>query len=311
MTWTCRLWSGENDLRLMIDLLRSSRPVERAADFPSAADLQELLALGRVRENTRLWLDAQGRLAGFCLVDHYQNLRFEIDPRATGREMEAEMVAWGAACVRRMMREQREALTLDASCREDDVERIALLERHGFVRQAVRSLHLARSLERPIPTPQLPAGFRIRHATGEQDVEALVALHRAAFGTEHMTVEERLAMMSAPDYEPELDLVAVAPDGRLAAYCLCSISREENAHSGRNEGTTDPVATHPDFQRRGLALALLLTGMKKLSERGMETALLGTSSENEGMLRTAQAAGFAVQATTVWFARQVAQDAGG
>ena len=31
-----------------------------------------------------------------------------------------------------------------------------------------------------------------------------------------MTVEERLAMMRAPQYAPDLDLLAVAPDGRLS-----------------------------------------------------------------------------------------------
>jgi hypothetical protein len=47
--------------------------------------------------------------------------------------------------------------------------------------------------------------------------------HRAAFGTEYLTVEERLATMREPEYDPELDLLAVAPDGRLAAYCMCFI----------------------------------------------------------------------------------------
>ena len=67
-------------------------------------------------------------------------------------------------------------------------------------------------------------------------------------------------MMRVPEYDAELDLLAIAPGGRFAAYCLCSISQEENNRTGRNEGTTDPVATHPDFQRRGLAQALLRDG---------------------------------------------------
>lgn len=138
----------------------------------------------------------------------------------------------------------------------------------------------------------------------------MAALHRAAFGSEHMTVEERLAMMRVPEYDPTLDLLAIAEDGRMAATCMCSISREENKRSGRNEGYTDPVATHPDFQQRGLAKALLLTGMHKLKERGMERAVLGTSSENTAMQRAAQAAGFRIQSTKLWFAKAVEQPGG-
>lgn len=305
-TLTHRLYAGPDDLSAMIQFLFAVRPAERLADFPGPVDLRELLSLPAVQENTRLWFAGDGRLVAYAFVDHYDNLRFAVNPQNPQPNLEAEIVDWGVACLRRAMRTENKMRTLDASCREDDVEQIAFLHRHGFIRQDTRSLHLVRSLTESIPTPQLPDGFSIRHVQGEQEVAALVALHRAAFGTEHMTPEERLAMMRAPAYDAALDLVVVAPtNGRLAAYCLCGISQEENERTGRREGYTDPVATHPDFQRRGLARALLLTGLRKLQERGIDTAVLGTNSDNGAMLRTAQSVGFQVQTTTLWFSRPV------
>jgi mycothiol synthase len=292
----------------MIALLLAVRPADRITDYPSVVDLREVLALSNVQDNTRLWFDAKGQMVAFAFVDHYNNLRFEIDQQAAHPETESEIVTWGVECIRCAMRASDESLTLNASCRDDDTERIALLERHGFVMQETRTLHLVCSLNEPFSTPQVPTGFSIRHVAGEQEVKALVALHRAAFGTENMTVEERLAMMRVPEYDAELDLLAVAPDGEFAAYCMCSISWEENERTGRNEGYTDPIATHPDFQRRGLAQSLLLTGFHKLKQRGIDTAVLGTSSENAAMLRTAQAVGFRVQSTTFWFSKPVSQD---
>jgi ribosomal protein S18 acetylase RimI-like enzyme len=215
------------------------------------------------------------------------------------------VVAWGEACLRRGASQEDSLAMLDASCRADDSARIALLEQHGFVRQEFRALKFYRPLDELVPAPQAPPGFRISHAAGEQEVEALVALHRAAFGTQNMTVEERLAMMRQPGYDPALDLLVRAPDGRLAAYCFCSVSLEENRRSGRKEGCTDPVATHPDFQRRGLGLALLLTGLHALKQRGMQAAVLGTGSDNFAMQRLAQAAGFRVRSTTLWFSKRV------
>lgn len=289
----------------MLDLLVAVRPADRIADFPGPVDLREALALRAVQDNTRLWFGARGQLAAFAYVDPYHNLQFEIDRQGPVPDVESEIMAWGIECLRRAPREGDEPLALDTSCRDDDTERVGMLQRHGFVAQEQRALHLARSLAEPIPEPHLPAGFHIRPAAGEQEVQALVALHRAAFGTEHMTIEERLAMMRVPDYDPALDLVVATPDGRLAAYCMVSISHEENAHTGRREGYTDPVATHPDFRRRGLARALLCTGLRALQQRGMDTALLGTSSDNWAMQRVAQAVGFQVRSTTIWFSRPV------
>lgn len=300
-----RPYAGAEDLQSMIDLLIAVRPAERITDYPSIIDLQEALGIPALQENTRLWVDAEGQLVGFAFVDLYHNLRFEIAPQAGGSRIESQIVAWGVECIQRAIHESGEAVTLDASCRDDNTARIALLKRHGFVRQEIRTLHMVRPLNEPIPAPQLPPGFGICHVAGEHEVEELVALHRAAFGTENMTVEERLSMMRVPEYDPELDLLAVTPDGRFAAYCLCSISREENARTGRNEGYADTIATHPDFQRQGLAGALLLMGLRLLKERGMTTAVLGTSSKNVAMQQAARAVGFRLQSTTLWFAKPV------
>jgi ribosomal protein S18 acetylase RimI-like enzyme len=116
-----------------------------------------------------------------------------------------------------------------------------------------------------------------------------------------MTIEERRAMMSVPDYDPALDLVAVAPDGCLAGFCVCGIPAEENAATGRSDGYTDPIGVHPDFQGQGLARALLLTGLRLLRECGVDRAVFGTSSENAAMQAAARSAGFQLESSKVWF----------
>jgi ribosomal protein S18 acetylase RimI-like enzyme len=298
-------YSDSGDLDSMLEFLLAVRPIDRLRDYPTLQDVREALALGEVQAKTRLWRDRRGRLAAWAYVDGYSNLHFEINTAFEQPKLEAQIVDWGVACIHSQMLASGEMLTLDASCPEEDSWRRAFYERHGFVRQEVRSLHYVRSLAEPIPVPQLPPGFSVRHVSSEREAPALVALHRAAFGTQHMTVAERLAMMQGPEYDPPLDLVAVAPDGSLAAYCFCSYSPQESALSGRNEGYTDPLATHPKYQRKGLGRALLVVGMQKLKQRGAEWAALGTSSENLAMQRTAQAVGFRLQSSTVWFSKPV------
>ena len=94
--------------------------------------------------------------------------------------------------------------------------------------------------------------------------------------------------------------MAVAPDGSLAAYCFCAIYAEENRLSGRSDGVTDPLATHPAHQGRGLARALLCAGMRLLQARGATCAVLGTSSDNLAMQAAARAAGYRVESERVW-----------
>jgi mycothiol synthase len=308
MTITCtnRPYIGAPDLEAMINLLIAARPAERIADYPGVVDLREMLGTSQVQANTRLWEDADGRLAGFAIVRAaYGSLMFEVAPWATDGDIAAQMIAWGEECVHSVKRQSDEPVVLRTNCRDHNAERAALLELHGFVRQEEHTLHMERSLGEPIPEPSVPEGVSIRHVEGEHEVKALVALHRAAFGTENMTAEARLSWMRTPEYDPELDLVAVAPDGTLAAYVFCSISHEENRLTGRKNGYTDPVATRPAFQRRGLACALLLTGFGLLKQQGVERARTGTSSSNIAMLRTARSVGFRTESTTVFFVRQL------
>jgi mycothiol synthase len=300
---TNRLYVDESDLAGMIDLLPVARPIEWVGNYPGATDLREMLCLPELQANTRLWFDQQDQLVAFALVDAFHNLLFDLDPKAAPAELDDAILQWGVACLKREPQAGDEEATLDAVCRADDTARMAWLIRHGFQSLAVRTLRFIRSLGDPIPDPQLPAGFSIRSVAGPADVEALVALHRAAFGTDNMTMEERRAMMGRPDYMPELDLVAIAPNDRLAGFCVCGIPAEENAVTGHSEGYTDPIGVHPDFQKQGLARAMILTGLRLLRERGLEYAALGTSSENVAMQAAARSTGFQLQSAKMWFTK--------
>jgi ribosomal protein S18 acetylase RimI-like enzyme len=305
--FTSRPYAGEQDLQAMIGLLVASRPAERIGDFPSISDLRELLGVSSIRADTRLWEGASGQLAGYAiLLGTCNSLGFEIAPRVTDSGIAAEVLAWGARRVLELAGATETPLLLRTNCRDHNAERIALLEQHAFTPQENCTLHMVRPLAEPVLEPEVPAEFIIRPVAGEHEVNALVALHRAAFGTQIITEETRLAWMRVLEYDPELDLVAVAPDGTLAAYVTGSIAREENTLSGRQDGYTDPVATHPAYQRRGLARGLLLTALRLLRERGIDAAWLSTADDNKAMQAAARSAGFRVQSTTVRFSKLLA-----
>ena len=302
---TSRGYAGPEDLQAMIALTQALRTGGQTV-YPIATDLFEELAEPETQVSARLWESDDGSLAGFAYVNRWQNLVDVFTAVEFTPAIETELIDWVVSAVQRRNQEEGLTLTLDASSLESDHSRLAFLERHGFERQAESSLLMACPLTQPFPEPRLPPGFSIRPMGGEGEIEAYVALHRAAFGTENMTVAYRQTIMSAPDYLPELDLVAVAPNGELAAFCVCQIFPDDTPRAGgQKEGWTDPVGTHPAYQRLGLAKALMLSGMRLLKARGVDTAILGTSSENFAMQRVAEVVGFSTVAKTVWYCKTV------
>jgi GNAT superfamily N-acetyltransferase len=276
------------------------RPLERITEYPFIVDLQEVSGTPKGQATIRLWEDAGGTPVGFSLLDG-SFLAFEISPQAAFDDLAGQMIAWSMEKLASAGESPAPPGELVTSCRAEDTQRIDFFERQGFVAQPVRTLRFLRSLKESFPAPRLLEGFLIRPIAGEEEVEALVALHRAAHGTENMTIGFRLSMMCTPDYDRELDLVAVAPEGRLASYVMCHFSPEENRLRKQKIGYTDPVATHPDFQGKGLARALLLAGFGRLKERGMEFAEVATWGENIGMIRTAESVGYRLYSTSIFF----------
>jgi len=301
-------YSGSCDKKAILELVKL-RPIDRLQDYPGPADQQEVFSLPTSQASIRLWKTSDSRLAGYALSlkgQSFASLAFEYLSEFANGNLGDEMVSWGEQSFRNNY--QGQATELVTNIRADDQHRMRLLKRHAFRLLPERILKLARLLAEPIPPPVLSPGFEIRPLAGDSQVAAWVAMHRAAFGTQNMTLEYRQAWMSVEDYDPQLDLVALAPDGSLAAYVFASIHPEENSLCGQKTGYTDPVGTHPLYRRRGLCRALLLTALQLLKNRGMEIAYLSTSSENIAVQRVAQSVGFRVVSGWDRYAKEFSKD---
>ena len=283
----------DSDIRSMRDLIEALPTASTIQDF------EETMMLSSVRTRTRLW-EENGKVIGFAFVDDYNNLRFEISSGRRNVQLENEIIAWGVECIQKRNAETGERNTLDASFQLENHWQIEMLKRHGFEQESIRSLHYERDLKKPISACPFPDGYRLRSVNGEHEVENLVTLHRAAFGTANMTLEARLAIMQAPQYEPELDYVVVAPNGELAAFCICGFEDEQN-----QIGYTDPIGTHPRYQKQGIGKAMVAAGLKALKERSAHTVGVGTSSENIPMQRLAESLGFEIVSESMWFSKIV------
>jgi mycothiol synthase len=302
-----RAFAGGGDLSAMQELLRSTP--NPFASLPEPADLPELLlAPGEgALPNSVLWDDEDCQLVGFALVSRYRNLHFLFRPGRLTRDAEDAMVNWALHHVKMQFGETaaEDRLTLDAAVRDDDSAKLGLLLRHGFTATGVETLHMKRSLNDLLPEPRIPDGFTIRPLAGKDEVPEYVAVHRAAHGTDQMTIDERLAIMDAAYYLPALDLVLVDEGGDLVGFCLCTIDAEQNALTGRQEGELAILGTRPEYRNLGLGRAGALAGLRALKEHGADTAILGVSSANTPAIRLYEGLGFRVRFRTRWYSRNV------
>jgi len=286
---------NEFDIAHIINFVWAVRPARFVTEYPSVRALGELLSLPANRSTLKAWSNEQGQLVGCAYIDAFHTLRCDLDWQTQHVALEHDIIMWGETCVR------GKHPFLYATSHDADGQRLAFFDRHGFMQRPDSIVHMTCSLDTAVPEPSIPPEFTIRSVAGEAEAEAVAALHRAAFGTEHMTTAGRLRMMRTRSYDPALDLVAVAPDGTLAAYALGQAGGQEHERMSY----ADLFATHPTYRGRGLARILMQLVVQRLQAKGYEVAQLSTASDNHAMQRVATAVGFHSTGTTLRFQRPV------
>jgi mycothiol synthase len=139
----------------------------------------------------------------------------------------------------------------------------------------------------------LPAGFAIRPLGGASEAAAYVALHRATFGSENMTIGWRERTLQHPAYRPELDLVLIDAENQLAGFCIGWLAA--HGPGGTPAGQIEPMGVRADLQGQGLGQALLNNCLARLLAAGARSLFVETDNYRNAAFKLYQSAGFEVQ----------------
>jgi GNAT superfamily N-acetyltransferase len=205
--------------------------------------------------------------------------------------IEVEAVAWAEA--RRAELVKRDAQRWSGACvwgaRQDDAERIAFLEQHGFSRGEHVEVNLLRSSASPVPATPILAGYLVRAVAESGEMDQRADIEREVWQPySNISGNDYAHLMRLPGYRRELDIVAVAPDGALAAYVNGWLDPVNQI------GDFGPVGAREAYRRRGLILAALAEDLRRMRELGVNRVCVSTGESNMPALRLYESLGFSI-----------------
>lgn len=232
--------------------------------------------------------EEDGRVVAWAVFQPaWWNLDFVVHPALRGSTLEQEIFAWGNEQMLNYACRTGEEFWGSVEVFEDTpnaAQTIRNLEAVGFVAFDWSILRFEAELGGDPPAFQLPPGYAIRPLRGESEVSVYVDLHRAAFGSEKMTVAWRKRTLQQPGYDSELDLVVENDDGTPVGFCVCWLKD--------GVGQIEPLGVHPDYQGMGLGTALEFAAYQTLKQHGARVIAVDHVSLNENAIALSRKTGF-------------------
>lgn len=250
------------------------------------------------RQNIRLWERVDGvavdLVAWAITLRHEKTFDLFVHPEIFGTAQHEAIVDEYLVWAESLSRERGIRQLWPWWLMEYDETTLRLLMARGFALQPSSNPPplFERALD-ALPKVVLPDGFTMGGVHGLNDGRARAAVTYAAFGVtsnwEHYAADYA-RFMNSPMYDGERDVLVRSPDGRGAAACTIWFD-PVNAI-----GLFEPVATHPDFQGRGLGKAAMVEGLRRMKSAGMTRAILGFDPNNIAARRLYETIGFSASA---------------
>jgi ribosomal protein S18 acetylase RimI-like enzyme len=136
----------------------------------------------------------------------------------------------------------------------------------------------------------IPTGYQIR-AVQVGEISKRAAAQREVWHpwtVGNVGDKDYARLMQMPGYHRDLDVVAVTPDGVIAAYVNGWIDPINRI------GDFGPVGALPAYRRQGLTRAALLEGLRQMQAHGMNRVCISTGISNTPAIRLYESVGFKI-----------------
>jgi GNAT superfamily N-acetyltransferase len=294
---TSRLYENENDLKQMQNLLMEARWQTDDWRYAHVGDLIFWFFMVAChldpKEHIRLW-HAGGRLVGYAILGEDPSFDCQVLPEYAWRGIENEALAWAETRLTELRKTGAQGWDgpLVSGSRQDDVKRIAFLDQHGFQPGGQFSeVNMLCVLDGLIPEAILPSGCQVRAVAGTAEGSSRAQIQREVWRpwtVGNVSDDDYAYFMRLPGYDRELDVIAIASDGVIAAYVNGWIDPLNKI------GDFGPLGAHPAYRRQGFTRAVLLECLRRMQARGMNRVSVSTGFSNTPAIRLYESIGFKI-----------------
>ena len=231
---------------------------------------------GPFEEVSALWETDDGQIAALLHPICHDEIRLHVHPHWRSPEVEDEILGYAEAHHSDRAPDGGRILYLPILAH--DTLRQDVVSRRGYTKQPGWGHHWWRDLDSPIPQAPVAPGYTIRSmGTLDEHPARSWASWRAFHADEpdeHYDGDCSWYqnIQSTPLYRRDLDIVAVTPQGEIAAFC--TISYDDYTRSA----VCVLVGTAAEHWRRGLGKAVMFEGLRRLQKLGC-TRVLATATD--------------------------------
>jgi ribosomal protein S18 acetylase RimI-like enzyme len=246
------------------------------------------------QDHIRLWYDDGGELVGYAFLGEDPYFDWQVLPEYEWSGIETEAITWAETYLAKLRKRDAKQWggSLVSGARQDNGRRRMFLGQHGFRYSGeFAEVNMLCLLNKPIPESILPAGFQVRAVAETGEISMRAAAHREVWQPwtdGNVSNEDYAYFMQLPGYDRNLDVVAVAPDGIIAAFVNGWIDPVNRI------GELGSVGAVPAYRRQGLTRAVLLEGLRRMQACGMERACVSTGVSNVPAIRLYESIGFKI-----------------
>ena len=221
----------------------------------------------------RLW-EAGGEIVAVVNPDSPGEAFLQIHPKVHSEGLILEMLEFAEETLPKTGDDGQKELI--AWVNSDDALAKGCFTRRGFEpSQFLKEYMRSRPAALPVSSIQVPVGYTVRALGDDDELPARSWLSWKAFHPDepdeaYQGWEWYKNVQRVPLYRRDLDIVAVAADGELAAFCTVWFDDVTRT------AVFEPVGTHPDHQKRGLGKAVMAEGLRRAYRLGATLATVSS-----------------------------------
>ncbi|MCL5999234.1 MAG: GNAT family N-acetyltransferase [Chloroflexi bacterium] len=221
---------------------------------------------------TFIWETDDGQIVAVLNPEGKGEAHLQVHPGLRTPELEEEMLDVAEQRLAASEPDRRCTLRVWAGGQDDLLQKI--LARRGYTKGEWPEYQHCWTLAAPVPDVPVAPGYTVRSLGDASELPARSWASWKGFHPDEP--DERYGgwewyhnIQRMPLYRRDLDIVAVAPGGEIAAFC--TFWYDDVTRSAYIE----PVATVTEHQRRGLGKAVICEGLRRLQRMGGTIAFVG------------------------------------